>query len=651
MSAPIFVPLHVVPTSEQLAVQQARARHVLIEANAGAAKTTSLALRIAQALERGAAPAMVLALTYTAPAVAALRAQLRLIGVPEAAIAALRIHTFESFSAERLETIEGQRPLQLPSLEQVKPYVLRAVERAQTLPEERYPDEFAVATASTALVEGLLRSFEVIKGRLLLELAPPEERMTPELAEDYGFDYLTMRARSTYEFIRRGGNPDRPVFRHVGDATYDLARHVLSDEHDLAASPLALGLGLIVVDEMHDTNRAMFTLIKALLDRNQRAAFVGVGDRDQVIHSQAGAEAGFMREIFELEIARPVRLPLTASHRFGARLAAAVGALARKPYAAAPGSATEIALLHAENHRVMARQIANLAREHLQQHEHDELRILLRQPAHSIPIERHLLDLGLDYATQDVQPFLQRREILLVRGLYAFCSDDFSGFATKARRIEVLDALLLFAGALIESTELRDVDAVTAQRCAVAEGAEKADYMRDFIGGQVLRNAAPPALARLRAALAVLKSGDREVFVETFLAALDPAGLAAGVLVRRDDIAQMRASVAQLVDLVRAENGDLEAAFRMLHELDARQQRMRGNRRLSLSSIEAAKGLEFDHVVVPHLSRGEFVGAASPTENRNLLYVAMTRAKRRLTLAFDPARVSAYLIEAGVVDA
>lgn len=649
MSAPIFAPLHLTPTSEQLAVQQARARHVLIEANAGAAKTTSLALRIAQALERGAPPSMVLALTYTVPAVEALRAQLRLIGLPAETIAVLRIHTFESFSASTLETIEGQRPLQLYSLEQVKPYVLRAIERAQSLPEERYPDEFAIATASTALVEGLLRSFDVIKGRLLLELAPPEERMTPDLAEEYGFDYLTMRVRSTYEFIRRGGNPDRPDFRFVGDATYDLARYVLSDEHDLSASPLALGLGLIVVDEMHDTNRAMFTLIKALLDRNQRAAFVGVGDRDQVIHSQAGAEAGFMREIFELEIGRPLRLPLTASHRFGARLATAAGALARKPYAAAPGRDTEIALLHAENPRVMARLIANLAREHMQQHERDELRILLRQPAHSILIERHLLDLGLDYATQGVQPFLQRREILLVRGLHAFCLDDFSGFATKARRIEVLDALLLFAGALIESSELRDVDAVTAQRRAVAEGAEKADYMRDFIEGQVLRNAAPAALSRLRAAIAVLKSGDREVFVHGFMSALDPAGLAAGVLVRRDDIAQMRENVAQLVDLVRAESGDLDAAFRMLHELDARQQRMRGNRRLSLSSIEAAKGLEFDHVVVPHLSKGEFVGDASPTENRNLLYVAMTRARQRLTLAFDPARASAYLAEAGLV--
>ena len=67
-----------------------------------------------------------------------------------------------------------------------------------------------------------------------------------------------------------------------------------------------------------------------------------------------------------------------------------------------------------------------------------------------------------------------------------------------------------------------------------------------------------------------------------------------------------------------------------------------------LSSIESAKGLEFDHVIVPHLSQGEF-GDGS-TETRNLLYVAMTRAKRRLTLTFDPRRPSRFLKDAALVD-
>lgn len=652
MSEPVFVPAGIRPSDEQLAIQTTRARHLLIEANAGAAKTTTLALRIAQALHRGASPAMILALTYTWPAVHALQAQLRLVGVAPAQIAALRIDTFESFSAGVLKAIEGPGVQQLASLEQVRPYAQRAIERAQSWPDERYPDELAMTAPSEVLVEGLLQSFAVLKGGLRLELQAWEGAASPEQAEELACDYFTLRVRSAYEAIRRGGHPDHPAFRYEGDACYDLARALASDE-GLAmgdGSPLDLGLALVVVDEMHDTNRAMFTVLKALLQHNRRAAFVGVGDRDQVIHSQAAAEAGFMREHFEREIGLPLRLPLTASHRFGATLAQAAGALARKPYEAARAHATEIRLLPAESHALQAQLIARLAQEHLAQTELQELRLLLRRPSQSVLIERELLKLGIGYATQGLRPFLQRREVLLVRGLQAFCSDDFSGFADKAQRAQVLEALMLFSGAWIDSTELRHVDAVTAQRRAIDEAAAPPDGMRDFIANQVLRTTSGFALPRLQAAMELLRSGSGlRAFSQDFMQALDPAGLARTVLVRREDILQVRDNIAQLVQLVQAEDTSVADAFQLLHALAQVQQRQRGQPRVTLSSIEAAKGLEFDHVLIPHLSRGEFVGEAGAAENRNLLYVAMTRARYRLTLSFDPQAPSRFLQDAGLL--
>lgn len=647
----VFVSAAIRPSSEQLLIQTTRARHLLIEANAGAAKTTSLALRIAQALQRGASPAMVLALTYTAPAVQALQTQLRLIGVEPAQIAALRIHTFESFSTEVLKAVEGPGVQQLASFEQVRPYVLRAIERAQSLPDERYPDELAVSAPSEALVEGLLQSFAVLKGGLRVEQQAWEGAASPAQAEDLACDYFTLRVRSAYEAIRRGGHPDHPAFRYEGDACYDLARSLVSEE-GLAmddASPLDLGLALVVVDEMHDTNRAMFTVLKALLEHNRRAAFVGVGDRDQVIHSQAGAEAGFMRDHFEREIGLPLRLPLTASHRFGATLARAAGALARKPYVAAGSQATEIRLLPAESPVLQAQLIARLAQEHLAQSTQQELRLLLRRPSQSVLIEREFLKLGIGYATQGLRPFLQRREVLLVRGLQALCVDDFSGFADKAQRAQVLEALMLFSGAWIDSTELRHVDAVTAQRRAIEEAATPTDGMRDFIANQVLRTASAFALPRLEASMELLRSGGLRAFAQGFMQALDPAGLARAVLVRREDILQVRDNIAQLVQLVLAEDTSVPDAFQLLHALAQVQQRQRGQPRVTLSSIEAAKGLEFDHVLIPHLSRGEFVGEAGAAENRNLLYVAMTRARQRLTLSFNPQLPSRFLIDTGLL--
>ena len=652
MSEPIFAPAGITPSAEQLAIQTARARHVLVEANAGAAKTTTLALRIAQALQRGATPPMILALTHTAPAVQALQAQLRLIGLPVEQVRALRIRSFEAFSADLLEAVEGPGAQRLDSLEQLKPHVLHAIERAQRRDEERYPQEMAVAAPSEALVEGLLRAFTVLKGRLLVEQQDPQTPLTPATAEELGCDYFTLRVRGAYEAIRRGGHPDHPAFRGAGDACYDLARALLREDEDFCSvgrSPLALGLALIVVDEMHDTNRAMFTVLKGLLQHNRRAAFVGVGDRDQVIHAQAGAEAGFMHEHFEREIGPPLRLPLTASHRFGPALARAAGALARKPYAAFERQATELRLLGAESHRVQAQLIARVAEAHLAQSGQEQLRILLRRPAQSILIERELLKLGIGHAVEGFKPFLQRREVLLVRGLQAFASGDFDGFASRPQRVQTLEALMLFAGAWIDSIELRHVDAVSAQRRAIDEAAAHPEGMRDFIANQVLRNASAFAAPRLRAALAVLGRRALPPFARDFLRALDPSGLARAVLVREEDVRQASDNIAQLVQLVLAEGESLDGVFGLLHALELAQSRLRASPRVSLSGIEAAKGLEFDHVLIPHLSRGEFVGEGSAAENRNLLYVAMTRARRCLSLAFNPQTPSQFLYDAGLL--
>ena len=77
-----FVPKAIVPTAEQLAIQISPARMAIVEANAGASKTTVLALRMAEAWTRNTHPDNILALTYTEAASTALKAALRKIGVP-----------------------------------------------------------------------------------------------------------------------------------------------------------------------------------------------------------------------------------------------------------------------------------------------------------------------------------------------------------------------------------------------------------------------------------------------------------------------------------------------------------------------------------------------------------------------------------------
>ena len=78
--------------------------------------------------------------------------------------------------------------------------------------------------------------------------------------------------------------------------------------------------------------------------------------------------------------------------------------------------------------------------------------------------------------------------------------------------------------------------------------------------------------------------------------------------------------------------------------------------RLTLATAHATKGLEFDHVAVIGMSEGRFpspralADAGDPTraleEERRLAYVAWTRARRSLTLAYEPDSPSRFLVEA-----
>lgn len=77
---------------------------------------------------------------------------------------------------------------------------------------------------------------------------------------------------------------------------------------------------------------------------------------------------------------------------------------------------------------------------------------------------------------------------------------------------------------------------------------------------------------------------------------------------------------------------------------------------LTLATAHSTKGLEFDHVGVVGLDAGRFPSARSLRESaeperaleeeRRLAYVAWTRAHRSLTLVYDPAAPSPFLLEA-----
>ncbi len=82
----------------------------------------------------------------------------------------------------------------------------------------------------------------------------------------------------------------------------------------------------------------------------------------------------------------------------------------------------------------------------------------------------------------------------------------------------------------------------------------------------------------------------------------------------------------------------------------------RDDARLTLATAHSTKGAEFDHVAVVGMDEGRFPSGRAVTdaddpirameEERRLGYVAWTRARRTLTLSYDPAAPSPFLLEA-----
>jgi len=156
-----------------------------------------------------------------------------------------------------------------------------------------------------------------------------------------------------------------------------------------------------------------------------------------------------------------------------------------------------------------------------------------------------------------------------------------------------------------------------------------------------------PALDGLLVRAAAQTDPRRPLLVR--LGALRRAVAADGTAAERDLATALLAWAPPFADLA-----SLVAAIMAIRaRLDALR---RDDARLSLATAHSTKGAEFDHVAVVGMEEGRFpsgraiADAEDPVraleEERRLGYVAWTRARRTLTLSYDPAVPSPFLLEA-----
>lgn len=635
-------------TGEQAAIVQSVARLLIVEANAGAGKTTTLAMRIERALRDGTPPARILALAFSDAGREAMMKALPIAGIPPAVARQLRIATFDDFATARLRALQGEasRPR---TPERVKPHVLDAIRRAREVEQTRHPDAFDIAGEGELAVESLLHAFRRIKGAMLFEQAGEEFMLTPASAVDViGWDYTTLAVLRAYEGSRAGGlaaDGGPPRFRYVDDAVYDLAKMLLSADppFDAGNHPLQLGLSLIVVDEMHDMNRAMFTVLRGLLERNGDSSFVGVGDVDQVVHTEAAADAWFMRDGFDIEAGRAARLRLTASYRCGGDAAALLARHAQKAYEGRHDRNTRVELLRIDDARALRLRIEQALNERhgLQPRSpHAELAVLLRHPSRSVALENELLDAGVGYLTYGFDSYLRRPEVLFVRAVLCCALEMLDGVESPDVRQQLIHALMLFAGVSIRtSMEGASDDAVAGEWETIARLATGEGFVRHTLPA-MLERMPESARGRIQCAMAMARTARVEELGQV-VAALDVGWFASRVLVHSAAVTAARESVAGLVEGARGFES-IASLLRGTSERELALDQMRRKRAgIRLSTIEAAKGLEFDHVILPGVDAGGFDGGHP--DDRNLFYVGASRARHLLTLTHGASGPSRYL--------
>lgn len=680
MAAPLFQTSAFTPTDEQLAIQTSSAPTLLVRANAGAAKTTSLALRAAESLQRGLAPEGIWALTYTEPAVEALQAALRKIGLSAAVVKRMQVLSFDALAQRVLRVSEGQAVPQLTSPEAVAPVVREALQQ-RGLAEE------------PGGIEHFLRSARWLKGSLALDIARwrglGDDLPVSALADELGLAAAELRLFRAYEALRYPAQDgvDRPFFRFEHDATYDLAR-MLGDPDTATPIDELHGLprqvGLLLVDELHDLNAAGHELLQALVRVNANAAFCGVGDEDQVVHTAAGAERRFLQGELSLAGRRLSVLPLTASHRFAAPLAAVAHRVAAKPYASAAAHKTQVRCLvspaqgpAADAAQAMQTVETLLSWSSAARRPLSDVAILLRHAHHSIALENALVERGVDYRTRGLLPYVRQPEVLLIRALLAVASGRYDALRSQQTREQLVRSVVLFCGVELGFEESEDEDAEARVQTAIRYIQADADMLRPFVEQQLIKRSSPQRAQAMSAAIDIARraltgdvgkltgsgtptgAGNQGDWFANFLGALDLPRWVAQVFVRQE---RREAALAYFEGLQQAarQQATPQAYFERLAQIESRLEEglagtqsahKRAIRRaadhkstLTLSMVADVKGLEFEHVLMPYVETGRFPHpqAEAAWQERNLFYVGVTRARSQLTLLAREGAQSAF---------
>src|SRR3990167_5282029 len=638
---------------EQLAAVTAPPGPALILAGAGSGKTRVLTTRIAWLLQTGqVSPAGILAVTFTNKA--AKEMQARLSAMLPVNTRAMWIGTFHGlcnrFLLAHAQLAGLPQAFQILDTQDQLSAVKRIIKALKFDEEKCVPKQtsYFIANAKDA-------------GQRPKDLAPRDEVGRMQLAVYQAYE----------DQCQREGVVD---FAELMLRTYEIMR-----DHPEVREHYQRRFKHILVDEFQDTNRLQYMWLKMFAGNPALTgnSVFAVGDDDQSIYAFRGAQVSNMAD-FEREFRVEKVVKLEQNYRSHGHILDAANTLIAqngqrlgKNLRTDEGMGEPIRIFEAASDYAEAQWVVDEARQFKREGQPlHEVAVLYRSNAQSRVIESALFNAGVPYKVYGGLRFFERAEVkhaLAYLRLIENPNDDTSflrvvNFPTRgigARSVELVqDAARTSGRSLTQS-----VTAVPGKTGANLQGfVALVDAMREATRGLTLRQIIEHVLetSGLREFYRNEKEGqDRlenldelvnaaEAFVtqEGFgkdavaLPVDEPAGaIAVG----------LPAAVASVDMLPDAETGEIISpllAFLTHASLEAGDnQAQAGQDAVQLMTIHASKGLEFNNVFLSGLEEGLFPHENSATstegleEERRLMYVAITRARRRLHISFCQTRM------------
>ena len=623
---------------EQLAAVTLPARPALILAGAGSGKTRVLTTRIAWLIQTGQlSPGGVMAVTFTNKAAKEMLTRLgAMLPIP---VRGMWIGTFHGLCNRFLRAHWKLAALPqgfqiLDSADQLS--AVKRVIKALNLDEERYVPK-QVTWFIAGHKENGLRPKDV-------EIRDEPTRVQVQVFQAYEdqcqregvVDFAELMLR-TYELMR-----DNAALREHYQHRF---RHIL-------------------VDEFQDTNKLQYAWLKMFA--GPQTAVFAVGDDDQSIYAFRGAQVGNMAA-FEREFHVEQVIKLERNYRsYGNILDAANELISRNEHRLGKNLRTEagpgepVRVREATSDFAEAQWFVEEAQQlHRDGTPRDSIALLYRSNAQSRVMESALFNAGIPYKVYGGLRFFERAEVkhaLSYLRLIENPADDtsflrvvnFPARGIGARTLEQLqDAARAGGKSLYHSVGALSSKGGTNLQAFVA----LVDAMRERTRGMTLRDIIEHMLDA--SGLVEFYKTDKEG--RDRLENLDELVNAAEAFVTqegfgRDAVAlpvdEQAATLAQPPDNETGEIMSPLAAFLTHASLEAGDnQAQAGQDAIQLMTVHAAKGLEFDCVFITGLEEGLFPhenSASDPDgleEERRLMYVAITRARKRLYLSFAQTRM------------